>query len=208
MWHGKTTMQKKAILQAEFYTHRTIWNHAQTLRELTGIETQNPASLNLAALILLYFAFEGYMNYLLETAFPNIWNQERTFFSKSPYNGALGKLRYLREQLGIVSKKRDRPNHTVKRLTRLRHSIVHPRLEKQEKQVAFSDPRRLKDLESKLLCEANEKFLATAFEDVEQICDKLQAEALRQCKREIYGPKAFVGIIGLRGGKILNESAT
>jgi hypothetical protein len=201
-------MQKKAILQAEFYTHRTMWDYAQTLRELTGIETQNSASLNLAALILLYFALEGYLNYLLEAAFPDTWNQERTFFSKSPYNGALGKLRYLREQLGIVSDKGDRPNHTVKRLTRLRHSIVHPRVEKQEKQVVFSDPRRLKDLESKLLCEANEKFLATAFDDVEQICDQLQAEALRQCKRGIYGPKAFVGIIGSRGGKILSEGAT
>jgi hypothetical protein len=201
-------MQKKAILQAEFYTHRTMWDHAQTLRKLTGIETQNSASLNLAALILLYFALEAYLNYLLEAAFPDTWNQERTFFSKSPYNGALGKLRYLREQLGVVSDRGDRPNHTVKRLTRLRHSIVHPRVEKQEKHVVFSDPRRLKDLESKLLCEANEKFLATAFDDVEQLCDHLQAEALRQCKRGIYGPKAFVGIIGLRGGKILSEGAT
>jgi hypothetical protein len=196
-------MEKRlAHITGEYYTHQTIWRHAKLLIILAEEKKEAATTLFLSALLLIHCALESYLNYLGEKVFPAAWENERETFKAQPYRGTLGKMAFLRDNLGVIVEKGKRPHMTVKRLDAWRHSVVHGRTEIIDKEIEFTDPRRLTTVQSKFLRNINAKLVQVTVEDVEEVCDQLQSAAYERYHHLILGPKAFRGISSHQGGSI------
>ena len=79
---------------------------------------------------MAYFSFEGYLNYLGELIAPEVWKDERHFFTQKPYDGTLGKYHFLMKiTIQDPPPKTRRPHLTIIRLAQLRNFVAHSRPE-------------------------------------------------------------------------------
>jgi hypothetical protein len=63
---------------------------------------------------MAFLAYEAYLNLLISRRDPAVWQNERTFFSQSPYRGIEGKLEWLTDYCGQFKvNKGARPYQTV-----------------------------------------------------------------------------------------------
>ena len=85
-------------------------------------ETANDALyFALSAMLMMYFAFEGYLNWLGHLIAPEVWESEKNFFNKAPYQGTLGKYLFLSKVLVMEPLDKSKgPFQTVKDLQQLR----------------------------------------------------------------------------------------
>lgn len=195
-------MGGKAKLQAVFYTHRTLWSVLEDLRGQLD-RTQSVRSLGLATLLLAHNCFEAYLNYAGETLLPDLWADERRVFGSAPYRGLMGKLRRLADELSIPIDHGRRPYSTVRKLKTWRDGVVHPRIEKLERVVSFEDPKYLKNIETQFFRSVKPVFIDRAIEDVQALCDSVEARAHMKHPAKFLSRRAFKGILGTTGGSLL-----
>jgi hypothetical protein len=112
-------------ITGEGFTHQQLWNCATTL--LTQPETKSPKDMYycMAGMVMAYFTYEAYLNFVGSRIEPTVWKDERKFFSKDPYRGTQGKLKLLCEKCGIEVDRHKRPYATVQELGRLRDYLAH-----------------------------------------------------------------------------------
>ena len=112
-------------ITGEGFTHMHLWKCARTL--LTQPETKSPKDMyyRMAGMVMAYFTYEAYLNFVGSRIEPTKWREERKFFSKDPYRGTQGKLKLLCEKCGIEVDPDKRPYVTIRELGRLRNYLAH-----------------------------------------------------------------------------------
>ena len=192
-------MKRKASVSGEFYTHQQLWLYAQDLDTLRSENKGAYDALTCSMLLSAAFAIEAHANYLLENTCPNEYQEERKFFSQGPYRGTPGKLCFLGERLGVPVDRGVRPYHTIKELFGWRDRIVHGRVERIKEEVSYIVPDQVEAPEPRLLRANQTAWGKRVFEDAQDLCSQLQKAAFEKNTKEVYGPKAFTGFLGLRG---------
>jgi len=64
--------------ESEHITFRSIWHAALVLRENGSRDESNGFWSLMAAGVLAYTAYEGFVNDLIERAFPTVWKEQGT----------------------------------------------------------------------------------------------------------------------------------
>lgn len=194
----------KARVTGEHYTHRYLWHAAELLKEKGTADEDGGGVLIMASMLFVYLAFEAYLNDIGPHVCPDEWKDERRFFAKSPYRGALGKLRLLLDRCGIAFSEGKRPYQTIAALDARRDKLVHGRTELIDQEISFKDPRDLKSLDPEVYRFADESFLDRAMADAESLADAIQVAAQAVLgEREVRSARAFRGMIGHQGGSII-----
>ena len=65
---------------SEHFTYRSIWYAADVLRQAGEKDEPYGFWSLLAATVLAYTSYEGFLNYMIECLYPQVWKQERSFF--------------------------------------------------------------------------------------------------------------------------------
>jgi len=161
--------------------HRILWNCAQNNLILGQKRGNNASYFNLTAMTMAYFAFEGYLNYLGELIAPEVWKEERQFFSRKPYNGTIGKYLFLMKiTVQFEPSSNRRPFLTVKKLVELRHFVAHSRPETGQRTARVSKktgfPTQYQNKLSKMVSRTKANH---AMQDVENVLKTLHEGAKR-----------------------------
>ncbi len=160
-------------------------------------------SLLMGAVVLAYTALEGFLNHVIEVVFPETWSQERAFFRKHPYEGTLGKARFLADRLHVALPRDARPYSSVAELHAWRNALAHPRTVRRRgvaKAIAYA--RKPASARSSILSKLwNRGFVERSFGDVEMLADGILAAAATQPTPEArelatLAGRAFLGPTG------------
>jgi hypothetical protein len=160
----------------------------------------------MAATVLVYTAYEGFANDIIQRLYPEVWQEETTRFRIGDYRGTLGKTRFLAERLEVVLKRTSRPYHTVAELHSWRNDLVHPetvRLKGTTRADAYAKKqRRATPVAFTKL--ARSTFVPRCFDDVSALADTLlhgAAEEHWEAVRDL-GDSAFWGPVGSGGAHL------
>lgn len=136
-------MEKELQQTFEFYNHRILWSVAERNFQTAIAPTTSRVdamSHALGAMLLYFFAFEGYLNWLGNRIAPEVWKEEKKFFSHPPYIGSLGKYCFLAKIVRLPTPDASQgPFQTAKEVLKLRHMAVHPKAEAGERLVKVAD---------------------------------------------------------------------
>lgn len=116
--------------EGEEFTHRLLWRIVKEQAEEAEVRTEGWFSPGLVAHVFGYHTVEAYLNYVGERIAPGEWKDERSYFKKEPYRGALGKLRKVMDLTAVPWKPEDRPLATILKLKDIRDLIAHGKPEK------------------------------------------------------------------------------
>lgn len=162
--------------------HRILWICAQKNLAFGQHKGSDAPYFNLTAMTMAYFAFEGYLNYLGELIAPEVWKEERQFFTRKPYEGTIGKCLFLMKitmQPALSSSRR--PFLTVRKLAELRNFVAHSRPEIGQRTARISNKTGLPtQYQHKLRKMVSRTKANHALEDVELVLKELHESAKRK----------------------------
>ena len=196
--------------ESEHFTFRSIWHAANVLRQAGEKDEEQGFWPLMGSLVLAYTAYEGFLNHLIERVYPAVWLQERTFFRAPPFEGTLGKTRFIAESAGLKLKTAEAPYRSVAELHAWRNELVHPRSIR-ESGIARADvyarrTRSTKPVAFKKLAQSG--FVDRCFTDLEKLSNALllaMAENHHHVRwQEIrkLGQLALWGPVGMGGGSL------
>jgi hypothetical protein len=125
------------------FPYEILWRAAQTALNMAEIKDPHIRVDHLAIHSLLsgFLAFEGFINFVGEEVVPDVWAQERSFFSGGGFRGIVGKVEYLFSQFsGAVLKKGEEPYQTFDRVKRIRDNLAHNRVLRYQEQTESEGP--------------------------------------------------------------------
>jgi hypothetical protein len=119
-------MAKRIKVTGSYNTH--VLNHRVllSLRKMAQSNHEHSFRFKVAEIVFAAFTLEGYINTVVQNIDEDIWSKERSFFSKDPYRGTLGKVCWIHEQLNL-----EKPDSSkglfqrIKRLFRARDKLAH-----------------------------------------------------------------------------------
>ena len=116
-------------VEGQSFTHQHLWNAGKAL--LSQPETRSPTDgyFLMAGMLMAYFAYEAYLNFVGPRVDQEAWKNERESFGKQPYRGTEGKLTRICEKIGIEVDRSKRPYQTIRELKKLRDFLAHGKLE-------------------------------------------------------------------------------
>jgi len=133
-------VKKERQQKYEIYNHRILWKVADLNSQAATSPEKGAKYHALGAMLLYFFAFEGYLNWLGNRIAPEVWEEERKFFSCPPYQGSLGKYRFLAKILCLPSPDASSGAfQTAKELLKLRDMAVHLKAEAGDRLVKFAE---------------------------------------------------------------------
>lgn len=199
----KTRRKQKRRQEYEIYNHRIIWSSANAILLAVQDDETPSKRLTLGALALFFFALEGYLNWLGQAVAPEVWDQERSFFSRAPFQGALGKLHYLQTILHTDPlEKNARPFTTLEKLQELRHALAHPKREKGERMVDGELPEFMTRYRGRLDRLVSRAFAHEAKEDISRVAEDLHKAATRFYPNAMPNSLPFSGLMGFQRTEI------
>lgn len=180
------------------YAHRILWESAQRHLELAAQHPDDAWILHLSAGLLTAAAFEAYLNYIGEEILPQVWNNERSFFSTTQYRGTDGKLKRIAEEIEwSLPPKGRRPYSGVRSLQRLRDKMVHARTERKNFQVKHRAGALPPTPTSWLQGETPPSRIRGYITDVEAFSVLLHNELMQsEFSYVIFGVHPFIGMLG------------
>jgi len=189
-------MKKERKQTFETYNHRILWGAAErNLRQATSPKNKDAKYFALGAMFLFFAAFEGYLNWLGTRIAPEVWVDERRFFSRSPFQGTLGKYQFLAKILHLPNPSQV-PFRTANNLLKLRNMVAHPTAEAGERLVKSKDgyfpPHYQSELEKKVSPEAASR----AKDHLKQLAEELHREAKQVYSSNIHESNAFGQLLG------------
>ncbi len=148
-------------------------------------------------MLLSALAFEGYLNWLGSRIAPEVWEDERQFFSRHPTHGPLGKYRVLAKLLNLPTPDPSQGAfQTAKRLFKLRDRIVHPKTEAGERPVKFKEGNFPPNYQSELGTEVSPDAATRAKDHVEKLAEELHREAKLAYSGNVHETHAFGSLLG------------
>jgi hypothetical protein len=191
--------------ETEHLTFRSIWHAARVLREAGDRDESQGFWSLMAAALLAYTAYEGFVNDLLRRSFPETWADERRYFV-GQRRGTLGKTNFLAEQLNIQLNRASRPWRTFAEVHAWRNDLVHPqtvRITGTTRADAYArKPRRAKPVVFAKL--ERPSFVTNCFDDLSTLADLLLDGARAKDRRSVreLGERAFSGVVGHSGASL------
>ncbi len=165
-------------VEQKSYTHRNIWRTSAYLLDLSKSGIERPDYLWLSCLVMSFFAFEAYLNFLGQTIDPQTWKDERNFFKRNPYRGTLGKFQFLTEKCDLAPlDKTQRPYLTLLNLRNTRDFFAHGKFEVIQGNVAAEQGMVPDFLPNFFDKHVNESAAQGALEDLEDLIRKLHSAA-------------------------------
>jgi hypothetical protein len=151
--------------------HRLLWMAACENLAAAKEKAEDAFLFNMAAMVMGYFAFEGYLNWLGALIVPEVWKDERHFFNKKPFCGTIGKYHYLMKTADQpIPEPAQRPYLNLTHLSDLRNTIAHCRPEIGERNIGISqETGQPDDYEPYLLTNVTPENAQQALEDVQQL---------------------------------------
>jgi len=193
-------MKKQRQQRFEAYNHRVLWRIGLRILDSAISSEDGPVQLqySLGAILLLFFAFEGYMNWLGDRISPEVWEYEKDFFSRGPYQGPLGKYCFLAKILGLPRPDTSRGRfQTAKAVLNLRDMAVHPKTEAGKRQVKYAEGHFAPQYMSKLSQRVSLKKATCAKEHLGILAESLHERARVAYPEEIHEKQAFGSMLGV-----------
>ena len=182
----------------ETYNHRILWSAAQRNLSMTESPHLEDKLYSLGAMFLFFAAFEGYLNWLGSRLAPEVWKHEREFFSRSPYQGTLGKYRFLAKILCLRDHDPSkRPFQTATKLQELRDFIAHPKPEKGQRQVPVKYGHFPHGYQCQLAKKVSLEAARRARDDIEGLAQELHVQARRRYAENVPEQDAFSALLGI-----------
>ncbi|MBW2596270.1 MAG: hypothetical protein JRC93_09915 [Deltaproteobacteria bacterium] len=190
-------MKKKREQKYEIYNHRILWITAHKNLALSRTSEDDALFYSLSAMLMMYFAFEGYLNWLGHLVAPEIWDKEKEFFNRPPYQGTLGKYLFLSKILVLQAPEQSKgPFQTAKELQQLRDKAVHPRTESGKRNVKFIEGKFPPNYRSWLSTKVSAKKRDRAEKDIEALVNELHQAAKVHYPNVITVSEPFTGMLG------------
>lgn len=185
-------MNKYQKQKIEVYNHRIIWAAAEKNLQLANSSNKDAKFFALGSMFLCFAAFEGYLNWLGARIAPDVWKNEREFFSHRPFQGTLGKYRFLVKILCLPDPTPGcGPFQTAKRLLELRDMVAHPKPEARECPVKFKDGYFPPFYQGRLEEFVSVKDANRAREHLKELADTLHTKAQQAHLDKVEGSEAF-----------------
>ena len=159
-------MKKSIEITIESYNHRLLWEAAKKQFQASSIG-EDAFYYRLAGLILSFFAFESYLNYVGKIISPDIWENEKKNFSQGKYKGTLGKYEFLCSRMNVDINKGKRPDQTIYKLKKFRDYVAHAEKVYETTRVEFKEghlPKPQKTYVEKIVTEAFVRQVKTDIE--------------------------------------------
>lgn len=170
-----------------YITYIILWIAATTQRDLIGkVEDKDQKlALRYSSLILSFFALEAYLNHLGQRIRPQIWQNERAYFSGRKaingrkYRGVLGKLEYLAQECSCPFDGSERPMSTIKILKEFRDLVAHGKTEDKTIDESCRIGERPPIRKGRITKHVEAEFVDRALQDVENLIQGLHQGALK-----------------------------
>lgn len=179
------------------FAHRLLWDSARRHLAIAKERPDDSWFLHLSAGLLAAAAFEAYLNYLGEEMLPDVWANERQFFSAEPYRGTHGKLKRIAEELDwTLPPKSRKPFSGLVEAQSLRDKMVHARPKKETYRRVHKDGEFPPTPSTWLYREAPERRVRTLVADVEQFAIMLHNAVLSsEFRGVVFGSHPFLGAL-------------
>ena len=190
-------IMKNKIKEFEIYNHIILWAAAEKSLELCSSSKSDAGLARISTILLFFFAFEGYLNWLGARIALDVWQDERVFFSRKPYQGTLGKYIFLVDKLQLP-----RPDtgcgeyKTAIDVLHFRDMIVHPKSESGKQVVKVTDGNFPKAYLGKIQSTTS-GLVDRAVKDLKILSERLHIRAKETYPFEVHESKAFGSIFGL-----------
>jgi len=185
----------------EVYTYRFLWASAKHQYKLAKHHKQGRAYCCLSSMIMAYFTYESYLNFLGEFIAPEIWKEERVFFNSPEHKGTNGKLKKILEIINKpIFNKGERPYQTIKFLNTYRNSITHGKQEHfvfSAKHGHNSEPDMLN---SDIMNSASLKNAERVLEDIQNMIEILHNNSKPFISDKKFPTKAISGVTAVAVG--------
>lgn len=190
-------MKKERKQTFETYNHRILWGAADRNLRLATSSKEGAKFFSLGAMFLYFAAFEGYLNWLGTRVAPEAWEDERQFFSRTPYQGTLGKYRFLAKILRLPDPDPSQgPFQTAKDLLKLRDMVAHPKPEAGERSVRFNEGYFPPHYQSELATKVSPDAANRARDHLKELAQALHCEAKQAYSGNVHESEAFGPILG------------
>lgn len=184
-------------MQHQTHTHRVLWECVRRQIEKAQETQEGSWYFWLSAMVIGYMVFEAYLNYVGEEVAPDVWQKERTFFSRSPYKGTEGKLKFLLERYGIAQlEKSARPYASVIALKTIRDEIAHAKPHRVEQSVTHPQDVMPPFTKEWLEDQVNEKEAMQLLNDLDIFLEDIHAGFIKSEDGHLLWPHALKGALG------------
>jgi hypothetical protein len=191
-------MKKVQTQTYETYNHRILWQTAEKNLQLVAPLNKDAMFFALGAMFLFFAAFEGYLNWLGNRIAPETWKDEKRFFSRSPFQGTLGKYKYLAKILELpIPDKSQGPFKTAHGLLKLRNMVAHPKPEEGEKQVKVPEGDFPPLYQCELEKEVSPEAACLAEKHLKILADELHCKAKQTYSDIVHESSAFGSLLGM-----------
>lgn len=194
--------ERIATREGKFFTHQELWYDLEDILTLLEADQQPRRGLFTAAIVLIYACLEAHINFLGQELYPDLWQAEKNGAGDPRIRGTLAKVAFLSERLGTPLDRKQACYSTLRLLKRRRDQFAHPRIETRSHRVTVEEANRLRPIDSEYSRLLTRSFVRRALKAVTDTADVLQVAAHEQYPHKILGPRAFVGILGIRGVSI------
>ncbi|MGH9400937.1 MAG: hypothetical protein ACRD2P_02385 [Terriglobia bacterium] len=192
-------MMLKTTFKGEELPHRFMWHIVEEQAKLAGEREKEWSKPALVAMVFAFHTVEAYLNFVGERLAPEIWQNERSFFSKEPYRGWKGKLRKVMELVELDRPPEQRPLKTIYELKELRDMIAHGKPEKLAGEIVHPESSEIPlDVSTLQSMFTPKEKLTTAVSDVKQFLELIHTRAVPKVKNDpwfgddaLCGPEAY-----------------
>lgn len=191
------TGDRMVTREGRFFSHQELWYDLQDVLRMIEADEQPRRGLFAAAIMMTYACLEAHANFLGEQLFPAVWAAEKT--ASATIRGTLTKVQFLAHELNVPLDRSRAPYSILKQLKRRRDQFAHPRIEIRSHRITVAEANRLRPIQSEYDRLLTRSFAGRAVQAVVETANKLQAAAHQQYSHKIFGPNAFVGILGITG---------
>jgi hypothetical protein len=183
-------------VQGEVYTHRILWSACLRQMHLAMSETKGNWYFQMTAMLLAYMTFEAFVNYVGTKLQPDLWENERREFSRSPYGGTTGKLRKLCELHSLPFPPDAEAFETVERLRELRNMLAHAKPEEFELTVEHDPAENPCLIKYKLDDYISQAQAELAIAHTKRLIDAANLGFHRDTDSELINEHALEGTLG------------
>lgn len=195
----KEKMIVETRIDGETFTHKVLWECCLSQMETAKRRKKGSMYFHISAMLLAYLTYEAYINFLGDRFASDTWRDEKEFFSKKPYQGLEGRLKFLAEKIPIEGiDKSQRPYQTLKKLKTLRDFLSHGKIDKYERIIHHSRDKepplfgRYGILDELVTAESAKKAVL----DVKQFIRFLHQQAMKRTNDLWFGEDPFDGFRG------------
>lgn len=190
-------MKKTTNQTFETYNHRILWEAADKNLQLATSSSNDRKYFALGGMFLFFAAFEGYLNWLGTRIAPEVWEDERQFFSRAPYQGTIGKYRFLAKILNLpVADASKGPFQTLKKLRKLRDMVAHPKPEAGTRSVKVKEGHFPPHHQGNLAKNISPNAASEAKDHLKKLAEQLHSEAKRLYPDSVRESEAFGSMLG------------